>query len=222
MPSIILATRQSLLSLLLRTTPAGFTRPADLANLNFGLFSVMPGDDGTGGTEFATGGGYGYARKALAALDANLSIASDIVSLVAELKFDLFTGTTPEHVGTGVWDDGGVLRWAFPAGGLPLSHTATASTDKLARTTHGFVDKQKVRVEAIEGLAIPAGLAANTTYFVRDAAAGDFKVAATEAGAAIDITADGVCFVRRWYGKIYGVDERAVIPAGTQMFQIKG
>ena len=219
MPALILGTRQTLLSLLLRTVPAGFTRPVNLDTLQFGLLSVMPADDGTGGTEFATGGGYGYARKNLAALDANLSIASDIVSLVADLKFDLFTGATPEHVGTGVWDDGNVLRWAFPAGGLPRAFAAVGAADTLGFTGHGLADKQKIRVEQLEGLALPANLALNTTYFVRDAAANTIKLAATEGGAAIDI-GDGVCLVRRWYGKTYGVDERAVLPAGTQMFRL--
>lgn len=214
MSSLILATRQTLLSLLLRTAPAGFTRPADLDDLELGLFSVMPGDDGTGGTEFDTGGGYGYARISIAALDANFSIASDVVSNVAEQKLSPFTGTTPECVGWGIFDDGGVLLWAIPAGGLPVAMLASASADTLALTSQPFADKQKVRVASLSGLPISGGLAADTTYYVRDAAAGTIKLAATESGAAIDITSDGAVEIRRWYGNAYGVDDVAVIPAG--------
>lgn len=220
MPALILATRQTLLSLLLRTVPAGFTRPANLDNLELALFSVMPADDGSGYTEFATGGGYGYARKAIAVTDANFALAADIVSNVAEQKFATFTGTTPECVGWGIFDAGDVLRWAIPAGGTPYAMLASAAADTLALTGQPFADKQKVRVASLRGLPLPTNLAADTTYFVRDAAAGTIKLAATEDGAAIDIGADGAVEIRRWYGTAYGVDDVAVIPAGELKLQI--
>lgn len=213
---MLLALRQIILSLLLRTAPAGFTRPADYNTLNIGLFTTMPADDGTGGVE-ATGSS--YARVAVAALDANFAIASDQVTNVAEIQFPLLTGSLLEVVGWGVWDNGGTLRWAQPAGDLPVAFVAAAD-DTLTRAAHTFADKQTVRVIALEGLPIPTGLAANTTYYVRDAGASTIKLAATESGAAIDITAAGACLLRRWYGKTYAIDDRPVVPASALKFKL--
>ena len=68
------------------------------------------------------------------------------------------------------------------------SCTADSSTDKITRTAHGFADTDKIFFTAG---GMPAGLTANTTYYVRDATTNDFKVAATSGGAAIDITSNG-------------------------------
>ena len=124
---MILALRQTILSLLLRTVPVGFTRPANYDTLHLGLFTTMPADDGTGGVE-ATGSS--YARVAKAASDANFNQASDQVTNVAEIQFPLLTGSLPEIVGWGVWDNGGVLRWAQPAGDLPVAFVAAADATR--------------------------------------------------------------------------------------------
>ena len=209
---MLLTTRQTILALLARTAPAGFTRPADWNTLNVGLFTTLPADDGTGGVEAA---GSNYARVAIAALDANFGIAGDLVTNVAEIQFGLLTGSIGEIVGFGIWDNGGVLRHAQPAGDLPQAFTFDAGTDVFTRAAHGLLDKQMIRGFSLDGLALPGNIAANTTYFVRDGAAGSLKAAATEAGAAIDLTTTGAVLLRRWYGKSYGVDDRPVIPAGA-------
>jgi hypothetical protein len=67
--------------------------------------------------------------------------------------------------------------------------TATAATDILTAAGHGFRNGDKVRFTTSDTL--PAGLAVNTTYYVRDAATDTFKVAATDGGTAIDITNTG-------------------------------
>ena len=215
---MLLTLRQTILSLLLRTAPAGFTRPSDYNTLNFGLFTVLPADDGTGGTEAV---GSSYARVARTASDANFSLAGDQVANAAEVQFPLLTGNIGEVVGWGVWDNAGTLRWAQPAGDLPQTFVTDPAADTCGRTAHGLADKQKVRAFAADGLALPAGLAANTTYYVRDAAANTLKLAATESGAAIDLTGSaGAVVLRRWYGNTYGVDDRAVIPAGAFKFRL--
>jgi len=215
MPGLLLPTRQALLNLLFRTAPAGWTRPAAFAVAEIGLLSVMPADDGTGAVEFDTGGGYGYARAALAASDANYQLASDYAQNIAEVRFNLFTGTTPEAVGIGFFDSAGTLRAALPFGGLPLNGAVTAADDTWTHTAHGFVDKQIVRALAIPGLSLPTGLAADTSYYVVGATADTLQLALTEGGDPIDLAADGACALRAWYGKAYAVNERAVIPAAA-------
>ena len=67
--------------------------------------------------------------------------------------------------------------------------TADASTDKLTLNGHGMADTTKVQFTTTGTL--PAGLSLATTYFVRDSATNDFKVALTSGGSAIDITNTG-------------------------------
>ena len=67
--------------------------------------------------------------------------------------------------------------------------TADASTDKLTLSGHGMADTTKVQFTTTGTL--PAGLSLATTYFVRDSATNDFKVALTSGGSAIDITNTG-------------------------------
>lgn len=68
--------------------------------------------------------------------------------------------------------------------------TAVAATDVLTEVGNSLADGNSVRVSNSGG-ALPAPLAANTTYFVRDKSGDTFKLAATLGGAAIDITTDG-------------------------------
>lgn len=68
--------------------------------------------------------------------------------------------------------------------------TAVAATDVLTVTDHLFVSGVSVRVSNSGG-ALPGGLAADTTYFVRDVSGDTFKLAATSGGAAINLTTDG-------------------------------
>lgn len=67
--------------------------------------------------------------------------------------------------------------------------TATAATDLLTKAGHGFKNGNKVRFTTADTL--PAPLAINTTYYVRDAGTDTFKLALTDGGAVIDITTAG-------------------------------
>lgn len=78
---------------------------------------------------------------------------------------------------------------------LPTNNAASgtftaATTDICTKTAHGFVTGQKVRLTNSGG-ALPAGLAAATTYYVIKLTADTFSLAATDGGAAIDITGAG-------------------------------
>lgn len=65
-----------------------------------------------------------------------------------------------------------------------------ATTDVITATAHGLSNGMTIEVYNIGG-ALPTGLSAGTTYFVRDAAADTFKVALTAGGTAVDITGVG-------------------------------
>lgn len=81
------------------------------------------------------------------------------------------------------------IKVRYVAGyGKEISVTADATADTLGAVAHGLSDGQDVLLRAT---TIPGGLAADTRYWVRDAAANTFKLAATMNGAAIDITTVG-------------------------------
>lgn len=65
--------------------------------------------------------------------------------------------------------------------------TIEADDDVVTSAAHGLVDGQKVVFTALTG---GTGLTATQEYFVRDAAAGTFKVAASLGGVAINVTVD--------------------------------
>lgn len=68
--------------------------------------------------------------------------------------------------------------------------TADAGTDFLTATSHGLEDGDHIFLTNIGG-ALPAGLAVNTSYYVRDKTTNTFKVTATVGGTAVDITGAG-------------------------------
>lgn len=71
--------------------------------------------------------------------------------------------------------------------------TAAAATDVVTCASHGFANGQKVVFrETTGGAGLTPASATNrgTAYFVRDAMAGTFKVAATLGGSAVDITSN--------------------------------
>lgn len=67
--------------------------------------------------------------------------------------------------------------------------TADAGTDVITLALHGYIADQKVRV--FSTTTLPAGLSADTDYFVRDVTADTFKLAASAGGAAINLTDAG-------------------------------
>ena len=77
----------------------------------------------------------------------------------------------------------GVLRIT---GGAPLT-SVDITTETITLTGHTFVDGNTV----VFGSGAPGGLTAGTTYFVVSAAVDTFKVSATLAGAAINLTSAG-------------------------------
>jgi len=66
--------------------------------------------------------------------------------------------------------------------------TFTAATDLVTQVGHGLSNGDVVRFSVITDTT---GIVINTTYFVRDATADTFKLAATEGGAVLPLTTDG-------------------------------
>jgi len=71
----------------------------------------------------------------------------------------------------------------------PAAKNATieANDDIVSCTAHGYLDGDRIYFSALAG---GTGLSTNTIYYVRDKTTDGFKVAASPAGAAIDISVD--------------------------------
>ncbi len=101
-------------------------------------------------------------------LDNGNSLTTRFTSLVSKLNTD---------------DSGTRITNAFVPGDV------TPATDLITITSHGFVDNEIVRFTS--GGTLPAGLTANTAYYVISATTDTFKVSATLGGSAVDITDGG-------------------------------
>ena len=87
---------------------------------------------------------------------------------------------------------------------------------------HGFTDGMAVRVEAEKpGDAMPGGINNGTTFFIRDATATTFRLAAAAGGAAIDITTAGKVAVRQFAGAVeeIALDGTGVVSATSAAAQ---
>lgn len=160
-------------------------RLLDLSWLTTDELALMAtqGTDSSAGTEVAGGS---YVRAVTSSLG---SAAGGSKTTTASLDFDDMPATDIQ--GWAIFDDDTTTRkwygyWA------PTSATAVASTDLVHAVAHGLADDTKVVFQS--GLT-PAGLTANTTYYVVDSTTDDFSVATTLGGSAVDITADAASVV---------------------------
>jgi len=143
--------------------------------------SLHSGFPGLTGANEISGGTPAYARKTVtyAAASGGTRTTS------ASINFDVGAGHTIRWVGN--WNSATFIGYS-PNGGTPKEFVATPSTDLINCTAHGWSDTQTI---AFYNGTVPTGLTEGTRYYVRDATADTFKVAATSGGAAIDITAAG-------------------------------
>lgn len=102
-------------------------------------------------------------------------------------------GTGDQNIATGVTAETNI-SWANAANtsdvGIAdaVSCTFTDSGDTVGITGHDFKNGEKV---AFSTITSTTGISTYTTYWVRDAAADTFKVAATQGGSALTLTTDG-------------------------------
>lgn len=131
------------------------------------------------GSNEVTGGGYARVAATFGAS------ASGTRSLSAGVSLTIPIGATVRWLG--LWNGATFLGYA-PNAGVPKEFFASIATDVVTCPGHGYVDTNKI---VFYGDTTPAGLTEGTVYFVRDATADTFKVAATAGGAAIDLTGTG-------------------------------
>jgi len=108
----------------------------------------------------------------------------------------------------------GITLAAAPTAYHTSAAAAVAATDVLTATGSSFANGDKVFYYDLDGGVAPlGGLAVNTAYFVRDVSGASFKLAASVAGGAIDITAD---ITSATIGKVHtGAIGGAATAAGT-------
>lgn len=134
------------------------------------------------GTNEVTGGS--YARQTITwASAASRSKASS-----GNIDFPVPAATTVAWIG--VWNSAGtVFRGMWPNGGTDFSlQLDVATNNRIYAEGNGMANDDRV---TFTGATVPAGLTAGTHYWVVGATAADpdyFQVAATQGGAAIDIT----------------------------------
>lgn len=108
------------------------------------------------------------------------------VSAAADITLAGVSGLDTGAEGASTWYYPWVVSRASPLSAVSV--TADASTDRITSVAHGMVANTPVK---FGGGGAPAGLTLGTTYYIRDVLTDTFKVAATPAGAAIDLTTAG-------------------------------
>jgi hypothetical protein len=88
-----------------------------------------------------------------------------------------------------------LYRYGLPRGALAMPgrvvESSLASSDTLTLDGHGLETGEAVLVRAVDGGTLSAPLAEGTTYYVIRVTDSTFKLAASEGGAAINLTTNG-------------------------------
>ncbi len=149
--------------------------------------------------QFPSGAGNVHlsAHSAYSATGANLigsktsanfaAAASGVKDLSADCAISIGAGNTVKWVGAWTSDDV-TFKGMQPNGGSDKSFQVDLTNNRIYCEGHGYVNTDTI---TFHGDTPPTGLTAGTTYYVVGVTAGDpdyFQVAATEGGAAIDIT----------------------------------
>lgn len=161
------------------------------ANLHVALFTVIPTDDGTGGTEVV---GNGYARVQFNPGPTNWNTAvGGMVDNKLVITFPVATASWGQIKGFGVYDAAtvGNLLYYAPMGVEIIGGQALAVDNKIYAEAHGLVNDDTVVVSRQDGVALPTGLSYDTEYHVVGAATDNFQLSLTQGGAAVPISADG-------------------------------
>lgn len=182
-----------------------YTKNAALDGLSFTHASLHSSYPGTTGANEISGGA--YARKAV-----TVSAASGGQRILASSVAFTVPACTVRWIG---WWDGSNFLFGTPNGGaVPRNFVALASDDTIYSPAHGYADGTTV---VFWGGTAPIGTNSGTIYYVRDAATDSFKVAATLAGTAIDLTATASsgCWVSEITAKTYAAAATHTVTAGT-------
>jgi hypothetical protein len=183
------------------------TKNAMLGGQDFDAASLHTGFPGTTGTNEVTGGTPAYARKTI-----SMSAASGGSRLLAAgVTFDV-PACTVRWIG--LWKAGVFVMPLVNGGATPRNFVAVASTDLIWAPAHGWTDGQKVVFFGIP----PTGVTEGTVYFVVSSSTDNFKVAATLAGAAIDLTGPSSfgCVVSAMIETVFAIQDTHALTLVTE------
>lgn len=176
----------------------GGTAFAADATLYAALFTTVPADDGSGGVE----ANYtSYARVAVTNNTTNFPSANPKLNGTA-VAFPQATAAQAGQIkGLGWYTaaSGGTLRAVSRlCDQLRPMAVGLATGDIIyCDAAHGWSADQPVIVWAPAGVTLPAGLSADTEYYVKSPSGNSLQLSATAGGAAIDITANGGMYIAR-------------------------
>lgn len=184
-------------------------------------------DPGTGtnyaGTE-ATGGSPVYARQAVTWGAA----ASEQKSNSGALTFDVPAGT----YGFLLFFNASTGNTNNYLGYVPINGTAkgvfsvdtTLTNDQLFSVGHGLANDDRVQLFNVFSESLPTGLAEGTLYYVVSSATNTFKVATTQGGAAVDITAvaGGEGFFQKVVPETFGSQGQITVAIGALTLDATG
>lgn len=188
------------------------TKLEQLQNAQAGLLRMLGGSTPQRGPNGPANDSYGSDGYAQAARELDLRSGvtrvdvpgASLLRPMAALTVDWGSEGQPAKMApfTQLGQDRRFLYPVFPRGELDLGDmaisdfrqvghrkaaTIAAANDTVTADDHGYTNGDRVVFVALTG---GAGLDVGTTYYVRDAAADTFKVAATAGGAAVDVTSN--------------------------------
>lgn len=169
--------------------------------------------DAAGSGELSGGG---YARLPVTWSAA----ASGVRDSTAELAHTVPAGVTVTFYG--LWSAlsggtfyGAIARTGVGEGRYGFGTVADVDTDVIQSAGHGLVDDMRVIVANVLAESLPAGLAEGTLYWVVGADTDTFKLAATQGGAAVNVTSVGELFWQRVVPETFASAGELVTAAGA-------
>src|SRR5215212_10758593 len=174
------------------------------------LYSVSP-TDAAAGTELT---GNGYARVSITNNTTNFPAANPKLNGTA-ITFPTATGNWSRAYSWQLLDNstgGNRLYWGPLATNIKMGSVdaADVTANTIYIPAHGWANDTIVRVFSYETGSLPTGLAEDTQYWVVGSATNTIQLAASQGGAAIDITAIGSGFLE------VGEDRSIVVSSGGQ------
>jgi hypothetical protein len=179
---------------------------AMLGALAIDALSLHSGFPGLTGANEISGGAPAYARKPITFGAA----AGGTRTTTSSVTFDVPASTVRW---IGAWAAGVFMGYA-PNGGTPLEFVVDPGTDTFRAPAHGLTDTTTV---VLFNGTVPGGLVEGNVYFVRDATADTFRLAAASGGVALDITSAGTsdCLLSIIVQSVYAAQGTHTLSTGT-------
>lgn len=192
----------------------GATAFAAPATLHVGLHSAYPNEAGSG----AELSGNNYARAAVTNNTTNWpNYSADQKANGQPITFNTASGNWLEAVAFSIWDaasSGNMLARGWLGNDPGKLFTATVA-DVFTAPGHSLVNDDKVAVIAVPGGTIPTGVSEGTIYFVISVSGDTFSLAATQGGAAINITVAGAGLIKKVVPKTVNNGDTLSFPASS-------